>query len=180
MRTKNWVGMKLLRNYDIDISELNLGQHEFHFQVDNRFFELFDYSLLDRGDLKVQVVLDKKISFISMDFNISGSIELVCDRSLDRFDYELKRRHELVLKYGEEAQELSDEADMIPYNTQRINVAHYIYEFISVDIPMKKLHPRYGNETIEDQIIYSSLDGLEETATTDPRWSELKKLKEKE
>ncbi len=180
MRSKNWGGMKLLKNYDIDISELNLGQHEFHFQVDDKFFELFDYSLLDHGNLFVHVLLDKKISFISMNFSVSGDIELVCDRSLDQFEYHLEGEHEMVLKYGEEAQELSDEADMIPYNTQRINVAKYIYEFISVDIPMKKLHPRFSDETVEDQIIYSSSDGLEETTTTDPRWSELKKLKKKE
>ncbi len=170
----------MLKNYDIDISKLNLGQHEFHFQVEDRFFELFDYSLLDHGNLSVRIVLDKKISFISMDFSISGSIQLICDRSLDRFDYDLETEHEIVLKYGNEAQELSDNADMIPYNTQRINVAKYIYEFISVDIPMKKLHPRYDDETAEDQIIYSSSDELEKTTTADPRWSELKKLKKKE
>ena len=115
-----------------------------------------------------------------MNFKFSGSIQLICDRSLDRFDYGLGTEHEMMLKFGEEAQELSDEADMIPYNIQRINVAKYIYEFVSVDIPMKKLHPRFDNESAEDQIIFSSSDEREENETTDPRWSELKKLKKKE
>lgn len=172
--------MDLLKNYDIDISKLELGQHDIHFHIEDKFFELFDYSLIDHGSLSVNLVFDKKTSFISLAFNISGTIELICDRSLDSFDFDLETENEIVLKYGDEGQELSDEIEMISFNTQLINVARYIYEFIGVAIPMKKLHPRYTNEPTEDQIIYSSNDDREEISDIDPRWSELKKLKNKE
>lgn len=173
--------MNLLRNYDIDISKLDLGQHDFHFQIDDKFFGLFDYCLIDHGSLSVEVVLDKKTSFIALAFGIVGNIQLICDRSLDSFDFDLETEDEIVLKYGEEAQELSDEVEIVPSNIQSFNVARYIYEFISVAIPMKKLHPRYANEPVEDQIIFSSQDDDEiEKSDIDPRWSELKKLKNKE
>ena len=170
--------MNLLKNYDIDISKLNLGQYEFQFQIKDEFFELFDYSLVDQGNLTVEVSLEKKTSFIALSFNIQGTIKLICDRSLDSYDFVLKTEKEIVLKYGEEAQELSDEIEIIPYNLQAINVARFIYEFISIEIPMKKLHPRYGNESNEDQIIFTSGDDFE-SMDIDPRWSELKKLKQK-
>ena len=57
------------------------------------------------------------------------------------------------MKFGDEEGELSDEMEIISSNTQRINVARYIYELVNVSIPMKKLHPRYANESAEDQII---------------------------
>lgn len=172
--------MNLLKNYDIDISKLNLGQHDFHFQIEDKFFELFDYSLIDRGNLAVEIVLDKKTSYIDLAFSIVGNIQLICDRSVDSFDFDLETENEIILKYGEEAEELSDEVEVIPFNIQSLNVAKYIYEFVSVAIPMKKLHPRYANEPVEDQIIFSSQDDELEKSKIDPRWSELKKLKNKE
>lgn len=172
--------MSMLNEYDIELSKLEFGQHEFHYQIEDEFFELFDYSLLDHGSLSVELTLDKKTSFISLQFNITGTIELICDRSLDRFDYVLETENEMVLKFGQDAIELSDEIEMIPFNTQLINVGKYLYEFISVTIPMKKLHLRYKNESAEDQVIYSSQEDEEEVLETDPRWNELKKLKNKE
>ena len=171
--------MNLLKNYDIDISELNLGQHEFRFQIDDKFFELFDYSLVDQGSLTSVVELDKKTSFISLIIKIDGFTELICDRSLDTFNYDLKTENEIILKYGDEAKVVSDEVEIIPFNTQKINIGRYLYEFINVAIPMKKLHPRYKDEPEEDQIIFSSQDESEEQSYEDPRWSELKKLKNK-
>jgi uncharacterized metal-binding protein YceD (DUF177 family) len=171
--------MKLLNKFDIVIAKLELGRHEFTFKIDDEFFELFDYSLVDHGDLKVQVELDKKVSFISLKFSFVGVVELVCDRSLEKYDHKLETTNKVIIKYGEEAQELSDEIELIPFNTQQINIARYIYEFITVAIPMKKLHPRYQDEADEDQIIYSSKNDDEELLEPDPRWSELKKLKNK-
>ena len=170
--------MNLLKNYDIDISKLNLGQYDFQFPIDDTFFELFDYSLIDHGSLSALISLEKKTSFISLNFQIKGSIELVCDRSLEKFNHELIIDEEIVLKYGEEAKVISEEIEIITSNTQRINVANYLYEFISVSIPMKKLHPRFADESEKNQIIYSSNDETKES-DTDPRWSELKKLKNK-
>jgi uncharacterized metal-binding protein YceD (DUF177 family) len=170
--------MKSLKSYDIDISTLGLGQYEFQYQIEDEFFELFDYSLIDHGSLSIQVVLEKKTSFLDLIFTIEGTIKLICDRSLDSYDFVLKTEKEIVLKFGEEAEELSDEVEIIPFNTQIINIARFIYEFISVEIPLKKLHPRYDNEPLEDQIIYSSEDAPA-SAEIDPRWSELKKLKHK-
>ncbi len=170
--------MNLLKNYDIDISKLNLGQHEFRFQIEDEFFELFDYSLIDHGSLETVILLEKKTTFISLAFQISGKVELICDRSLEKFDFDLSIENAIVFKYGDEAKIVSDEVEIITSNTQKINVANYLYEFISVSIPMKKLHPRFVDESEENQIIFSSKDE-ENNTEFDPRWSELKKLKNK-
>lgn len=181
MRSEKWEGMRLLKKYDIDISKLNLGKYDFSYQIDDEFFELFEYSLIKQGKLSVDLEVDKKTSFISLGFQFRGSIKLLCDRSLDTFDFDFKTENEIILKFGDEAIELSDDVEIIPFNTQQVNVAKYMYEFISVALPMKKLHPRYNEEIDEDQIIYSSNEDEEEDKSeVDPRWIELKKLKNKD
>jgi uncharacterized metal-binding protein YceD (DUF177 family) len=55
-----------------------------------------------------------------------------------------------------------------------------MYEFIALEIPMKKLHPRFQNETddeAEGKVIYSSGTEASEDEPIDPRWEVLKKLK---
>lgn len=168
----------MLKNYDIDISKLNLGQHEFQFKIDDTFFELFEYSLVEKGDLEVQVLLEMKTTFIQLNIQISGKVELVCDRSLDKFEYDLNAENTLLFKYGDESAVIDEEVEIITFNTQKINIANQLYEFVSVAIPMKKLHPRFDKEPNEDQVIYSSGEKNEEK-DIDPRWSELKKLKNK-
>jgi len=171
--------MNLLKDYDIDISKLELGQHEFLYQVSDEFFELFDYSLVKEGSFSAKAILEKKTSFLTLNFEIEGFINLICDRSLDSFKHELEIQKELVLKFGEEAKEVSDEIEIIPFDTHRINVARYLYDFISVAIPMKRLHPRYKDDPDDNQIIFSSESDEDQDTDIDPRWSELKKLKHK-
>jgi uncharacterized protein len=172
--------MRLLKKFDIDIARLELGIHKYSYKIDDEFFELFDYGLVQHGNVDVDIALEKKSAFMSFNYSLKGNVKLVCDRSLDEFDYVLDTENKVILKFGEVAQELTDELELIPFNTQIINIARHIYEFISVAIPMKKLHPRYSDEEDNNQIIYSSKseEDVEDT-TLDPRWNELKKLRNK-
>lgn len=172
--------MRLLKKFDIDIARLDLGKHKYSYKIDDEFFELFDYGLVKHGNVAVDVELEKKTAFISFIYSLKGKVKLICDRSLDEFDYELDTENKIILKFGEIAEELTDELELIPFNTQIINIARHIYEFITVAIPMKKLHPRYANEEDDNQIIYSSKSEEDVAETTlDPRWNELKKLRNK-
>ncbi len=90
----------------------------------------------------------------------------------------------MTFKYGEEFKELSEEIIQIPFDTQKLNVAQYIYEFIGVQVPMKKLHPKFRKEEEDEdddtntKLIYKSdLLEDEDTFNTDPRWDALKKIK---
>ncbi|KXK30519.1 MAG: hypothetical protein UZ12_BCD005000568 [Bacteroidetes bacterium OLB12] len=89
----------------------------------------------------------------------------------------------MVFKYGEEAQEISDEIVIITRDQDSIDLGQYFYEFIALAIPMKKLHPRFANEAENDQfIVYSTAqneteESDKENDAIDPRWEKLKKLK---
>jgi uncharacterized metal-binding protein YceD (DUF177 family) len=88
---------------------------------------------------------------------------------------------------------------MITRDTPKINVAQFIYEFVLLGLPAKRIHPDHRTEMDEDDYegegMYAYIDGdtfeddaeesestpeQKEEKSTDPRWELLKKLKNKE
>jgi len=171
--------MNVLDNYNIDIYKLSNDTHNYQFKIGNSFFEAFPGEIVEKGSGLVDVTLNKSETLIELIFDIDVHVELVCDRSLEKFDYPLKFTKGLILKYGDEESELDDEIMIITRDKQRINVAQPIYEYISLAIPMKKLHPRFEGEDDTDEMIYSSKQETEDNndEAVDPRWQALKKLK---
>ena len=182
---KSSFAMKALRTYDIHIYKLSNGEHEYEFDLSDSFFELFDSELVRKGKLKAFVTLQKSDSMIQINFTIKGEIELTCDRSLDLFDYPLEAKRGMIYKYGDEEKELSEDVYVILKDTQTLNIASILFEFIGLEIPMKKLHPRFEVDEDSDEeveMIYSSIENnTEEQAEEpiDPRWAALKNLNKK-
>ena len=176
------------RDFVLNIYSLDCKTYNYKFEIDSTFFEWFDDPLLQKGKLEIWVDLEKKETQIELEFQIDGTIELECDRSLDKFQHPLHLRDHLIFKFGEEEEELSEDVFVIRPDTQQIDLSQSIFEFIRVAVPMKKLHPRFtqgfDEEEEEDEIIYSSDtndDGTEQEANEiDPRWQALKDLKKKE
>lgn len=165
--------------FDIDIYKLANGVHSFEFMFDSSFFKLFDDSILENGSGNIAVELNKSPNLITLSISIKGEVELICDRSLDPFMYLVDDTKELRLKYSDHWEELSEDLLLVPANTQKIDVGQFVYEFLTLAIPMKKLHPRYEDEE-DDNILYTSEEEEDLSDNTiDPRWSKLKKLKKK-
>jgi uncharacterized metal-binding protein YceD (DUF177 family) len=173
------------REYSVNIVGLTNTVHRFDFEVGNDFFEHYGTDLVSEGSLKSEVTLDKRGTFIEAAFHIHGTVKLICDRSLDPFDQPIELTKRLVFKYGDADQELSDEIIMIHRDSERLDLGQYMFEFIALEVPMKKLHPRFQGEESEEggsegKIIYSSKASPDESGDKediDPRWEILKKLK---
>jgi len=179
--------MKELREFNIEIYSLRTGSHDYEFKIGETFFEYFNYGLVDGGDCSARVQLNKSETLIEAYFEIKGSVELTCDRSLETFDFPINISEKMLFKFGEQDQELSENIQVIERNTQRLNMAQYIYEFIGVAVPMKKIHPRFNdqyNEADEENVlVYSSAESEQEfkeesSEEIDPRWNALNKLKD--
>lgn len=174
--------MEKLKDFDIQIYNLSNKVHTYEYKIDSSFFDLFEGDLQEEGTFNIQIELDKRENIIEVDLFINGQYQLTCDRSLEEFELPVSVERKLLYKYGEEEKELEDDVNVITKQTQKINIAHFIYEFLLLAIPMKKLHPKYENEEDEeDEIIY--FDESEETTDDeeqiDPRWAALKNLKNK-
>jgi len=129
------------------------------------------------------LLLDKRETFLEAVFDIKGTVTLICDRSLEPFEYPVDSTKKIVFKYGDRDEEITDEIMIIHRDTATLELGQYMYEFIALAIPLKKLHPKYKDEVSEDdsagKIVYSSEDSTEHKngEEIDPRWNILKKLK---
>ncbi len=172
--------MSLLNTFDINFVGLKNGQHEFTYQLDSSFFELFDYSPVKKGILDVKLLFDKKDTFFTLEFEISGTVELICDRCLDPFDFSFKIVEQQLVKIEEKASEEEEEWIVLSKNDYQLNVAALIYEFSLLSLPLINLHPDKDDNTSgcnpETISILNKLSGNTSTAQTDPRWDALKKI----
>jgi uncharacterized protein len=171
-------------NYSVNIIGLSNKLHHFEYEIGEQFFSQYGTDLVSQGHFQVNVALDKHETFIEAEFVIKGIASLVCDRTLEPFDQPIEKKEKLLFKYGERDEEISDEIVMINRETTSLELGQYIYEFIALAVPMKKIHPRFNDEEYdseEGKIVYSSgkgiIDGGDDDETIDPRWNILKKLK---
>lgn len=130
----------------IAIPRQSHASKETTFQLDGTFFRGFENSLVEQGQLAVCVKLDKSSRHIQLLLTIQGEVELICDRSLALFNYPIYIEQVVHFKLGEENKELDVDCYLIDQQTSTIDLAQHIYDFVTLAIPMKKLHPRFEVE----------------------------------
>ena len=174
--------------YSVNIVGLSNKLHHFDYEFGDDFFKKYGTGVVAQGRFRAEIALDKHETFIEAEFKIKGTALLTCDRSLEQFDYPIWTTRRVLFKYGDTDEEISDEIVMIHRDTVALELGQYIYEFIALAVPMKKLHPRFTQEeSLEDdaaegKIVYSS-EKSDQTKSDDdeddidPRWNILKKLK---
>jgi uncharacterized protein len=170
--------------FSVNIIGLSIKAHEFSYQLGKSFFDEFGKDLLEDGQFEAKVLLNKHETFIEATFSISGTARLMCDRSLEPFDYPLETVNKMVFKYGEEEAEVTDEIMIIPQDKTALNVGQFLYEYIALALPMKRIHPKFQEQEEDDddetegKIIYTSQTEEDDSEVkVDPRWEALKKLK---
>lgn len=180
--------MKKLKEYEIGIAKLSNKTHQYEFDMDDSFFALFGGEIILGGNMHADVELEKSETLLTLHFDIKGTVRLTCDRSLEEFDQPVDVQEDLIMKFGPEDKELDDNLWQIQTDTQQINVAQHLYDYIVLSLPMKKLHPRFLEEdedSEDDILIYSSKhagdaesdsENGDDDDDIDPRWDALKNL----
>lgn len=176
--------MKHLKAYQIQFSGLSLGKHQFNFDIDKRFFDCYEYSIVKDGTLKVEAVLDKQERMMLLDLTISGTIKLTCDVCLREFDRDTHIDAQLIIKFsGDDEVEGDGDDDIVVLNRNEyeFSLADLLYEHINVDIPHYVRCDEQGSGEGCDQEMIAVLQKLEPKAgegeSQDPRWAMLGKLK---
>ena len=171
------------KQFDINILGLSNTTHDYEWTINNSFFEALEEPLIEKGDLKVKAVLTKSERMIVVDLAITGTVELVCDRSLEPFNHTINIKSTTYFKYADEYVEINEEVINIPHNLDILNLAQLIYENIGVNIPIKKLHPKFDLSELEENddeeivFVYGDKEPSKKVEDIDPRWSALKNLK---
>ncbi|KQN33960.1 DUF177 domain-containing protein [Pedobacter sp. MC2016-05] len=175
--------MKPLKQFSIPFTGLKLGVHHFDYELDDRFFNAFEYSLIKSGDLKVELELEKQETMLLLKFKVIGTVNLDCDKCLSEFAYPVNLYERQIVKFAEDELE-SDDEEIITLNRKdtEIDISAPLYEMINVAVPYIKNCEQADKEC--DQEMIDRLEQLsidkqaeENEQTSDPRWEALNKLK---
>jgi len=175
--------MKALKAYTIPFIGLKAGEHHFDYQIDNTFFQNFEYDEFNSVNVKIDLKFEKKTTFLELYFSAVGSVNVNCDITDESYDQTINDQFKLVVKFGNAYNYDNEDILIIPHGDYEINVAQFIYELIVLAVPVKRVHPGIEDGTLQSDIL-SKLEELSpseynETKTSegiDPRWNNLKKL----
>lgn len=146
---KNIDIMKRHREFEIAWFGLKEGIHEFSFEISDKIIEDWGHEHPDFSHLEATVKLsfNKQSSFFLLHFDLDGKVDVACDRCGDTFSLPLWDEFDLVVKLTGESNEdedkVEDEADVafIPRSETVLDVSPWIYEFITLSMPMQHIHP---------------------------------------
>ena len=175
--------MKPLKEFTIQFVGLKVGEHYFDYQIDKKFFEYFKFEDFNDSNIKAQVKLNKKPTFLEFEFKISGTINVNCDLSNEPYDQEINGFLEIVVKFGQEFNDENEDILVIPHGEYEVKIGQYIYELIVLSVPKKLIHPGIKDGSLKSEILEKleelspkALDEKENLEEIDPRWDKLKKL----
>src|SRR5690606_39978535 len=128
--------VKHLKQYKIPFSGLASGKHDFEFEINDKFFDCYEHSLVKKGSLKANAELQKQENMLIVNFGIQGNISLTCDICLAEFDAPLHFTERTLVKFTEEDWEINTEEVVVLSKTDyELNIADLLYEFINVRVP---------------------------------------------
>lgn len=170
-----------LEPFKIDLKALQEGENLLQFKLDDSFFEAIEAPEVRRGTLHVDLSVRRVASCFEFDFHIEGYVHIPCDKCLDDMEQSILTEESLVVKFGEETTE-DDELVIVSEDKGVLDVSWFIYEFISLNIPIKHVHaPGNCNPAMVKMLEeHMATRSSEEEETIDPRWEALRDLKNKE
>lgn len=176
--------MKPLKAYDIQFVGLKLGKHIYDYEINQTFFEYFEFDEFNTINVNLNIHLEKKTTLLELNFSGNGSVNINCDVSNEPYDQPINFNFNLVVKFGQEYNNENESILIIPHGSYEINIAQYIYELIVLSIPQKRIHPGVEDGTLNSEILRkledlspnADLKGESSSNDVDPRWNKLKKL----
>jgi len=186
--------------YKVDLKNMQQDVQVYEYLLDNLFFTNIGGEDFQKGKINTQLKIIKKANVFDLSFTLNGIVTIPCDRCLDDMDLPVDTTAHLIVKLGKDYSEESDEIVVIPETEGIINLSWFLYEFVSLAIPIKRIHgPGKCNKQMTSKlkkhlaksddddmsfgsddadIIVIDEDEPYEEERTDPRWEALKGLKE--
>jgi uncharacterized metal-binding protein YceD (DUF177 family) len=167
-----------LKHFIIPFSGLKVGNHNFTFEIDDKFFEHFEYSEIKKGKLHINCLLEKQLRMMVLYFDIAGTVRVPCDRCAEEFDQAVEGSFKLIVKFGLDHTEEAEDILVITEKEHELDISQFLYEYVHLLLPIKKVHgtDETGNSLCNPEVIRYIKET--EDHPVDPRWEVLKKLKD--
>jgi uncharacterized protein len=163
---------KSKREFVIPFVGLKIGTHIFEFDILKSFFDGFEYSIVHDGNVHVVLELEKKETMMIGNFSCKGEVSTYCDRCNDPLNVPIEGSFQLVFKLSTEQSD--DEALIIlPPEAYELNLMPYIYELITVSLPIRMLHPEGEcNEEMVEALSRYVINSDEEPDFDEEEWDD--------
>ena len=164
--------------YIVKFAGLPVGSHEFEFEVKDKFFEEIEDSEIKRANIEVNLTLIKQGTLMQMIFKIKGTVEMDCDRCLIAYDFPIESEETLVVKHGN-PDEGNEEVLVIPEGAGEADISHYLYEYIILALPSRKIPCEIDTNFECDMETLQKLNenSVPEKEEVNPLWEKLNKIK---
>lgn len=129
--------------YIIPFTGLKEGLHQFDFQADKGFFGAITDSLISSGTVTAHLDFDKQPTMMVLSFRFEGKIATSCDRCCEPITQKIKGSSRYIVKMAETESE-DDEIVYISFGKTSLNVAHFLYESIVLELPLRNVHANNG------------------------------------
>lgn len=168
-----------MKEYLLKFNRLKNGKHQFNYKVTDAFFKEFEDSNIDGGELNVELSLEKTDIVLTLNFSITGNIEVPCNRCLDLVNLSVETKNVLYLKFGSETTDITDVDEIMVLNKSitEVDLSQHIFEYISLSVPARVTHTE-NSDTECNQEMIEQIESymVKEETKTDPRWDVLKRI----
>ncbi len=176
----------------IQFSGLKPGRYDYNYVLTDGFFEAFENENLRAGNVVFDVVLEKTERMLLLKFTFSGTVKTECDRCLEPMDVEVSGNEMLCVKFSNTDTSDNEDELILPEGAYQIDLAQWMFEYVTVAIPMRHVHPddENGHPTCNTEMLKYFISDTDETdgdsperdtetdpQEIDPRWAKLKDLK---
>ncbi len=170
--------------YKIQFGGLPIGIHEYEFEIKDTFFKDIEASEISKANIIVNAKLTKQNNLLTLNFNLTGTVGIACDRCLKDFDLEIESNENLVVKHGN-PNESTDDILVIPEGIDEFELKQYLYEYITLAVPIRKVPCEKDSELYKcDAKTLKSLNAIstavekkEDVEMNNPMWEQLSKIK---
>lgn len=187
--------------YKLPLKSLPSGSHEFEYELGKQFFEDMESTDIRDAHLKVIALVNVKGDVYELSLKVNGELTLICDRCLDELPWPVDTEYKVFVKYGEDYNDEADNLLVIPESDNFLNISYILYDTVALTIPIKHVHPMgkcnramssllrkhrspvanlEGDDSEMMEEMMDSMDDIDmaaDDAPVDPRWNDLKKIK---
>ena len=178
--------MNFRREFEIAFVGLKPGVHDFEYRVNEKFFSNYSQEEFKNCTATVKVQLDKKSGFMLLRFDVDGTLETNCDRCGNPITLQLWEEFKLMVKLVDDPQAMNDAEEdpdvfYIDKNESHLHVADWIYEFVTLSVPMQKIckEDESGKPQCNKEVLakLARMQQEAEKGKNDPLWKGLEKFK---
>lgn len=167
--------MNYLDQFKIQHKGIKDGVKNYSFSVDKEFFACFESSEIKKGNVEIAVKLTKRPEMMVFEFELNGTTQAMCDRCLDSMEMHIHNSEVLYVKYGAMEADESDNVLAITQDTNYIDLSQYIYDYIILALPVKRMH-QHTDDCNQEMLKKLDQHKIDREDSIDPRLKKLKDL----